>query len=85
MPEVAIRICEFDRELAPAALSRIDIRYAAFAFFLCEAVDDEDLLAEFDARNQGFVCCSLSASDSSIGRFQSNLKVEKDTQVVIIR
>jgi hypothetical protein len=50
MPEVAIRICEFDRDLPSAALSRIDVHHAAFAFFLCEAVDDEDLLAEFYAR-----------------------------------
>jgi len=49
VPEIAVGICEFDRDLASAALFRIDIHYAAFALFLGEAVHDEDLLAEFYA------------------------------------
>ena len=50
MPEITGHICEFDCDLPSAALFRIDIHYAAFALFLGEAVDDEDLLAEFYAR-----------------------------------
>jgi len=50
VPEITLRICEFDRDLPSAALFRIDIHYAAFALFLGEAIDDEDLLAEFYAR-----------------------------------
>jgi hypothetical protein len=49
VPEITIRICEFDPDLLPAALFRIDIHYAAFAFFLSEAIDDQDFLAEFYA------------------------------------
>ena len=49
MPEITVHICAFDRYLPSAALFRINIHYAAFALFLGEAIDDEDLLAEFYA------------------------------------
>ena len=50
MPEITLRVCEFDRDLPSTALFRIDRHDAAFAPFLGEAVDDEDLLAEFYGR-----------------------------------
>ena len=50
MPEITVRICKFDSDLPSGAVCRIDENYPAFAFFLGEAIDDEDLLAEFYAR-----------------------------------
>jgi len=47
VPEITVRICEFDRDPPSAALFQIDRHYTAFASFFGEAIDDEDLLAEF--------------------------------------
>jgi hypothetical protein len=50
MPEIAVAIGEFDRDLPPAARFRIDVHDATFALFFGEAIDDPYLLAEFYAR-----------------------------------
>jgi hypothetical protein len=50
VPEIPVPICEFDCDLPSAALFRIDVHYTAFALFLSERIDDQDLLAEFYAR-----------------------------------
>ena len=52
MPEITVRICKFDRDLPSATVCRIDKNYPAFALFLGEAIDDENLLAESYARLQ---------------------------------
>ncbi len=49
MPEITVGVCigEFDSDSPTTARLRFDIDYAAFALFFGEAIDDEDLLAEF--------------------------------------
>jgi hypothetical protein len=47
VPKITVRTCEFDSDLPSVALFRIDGHYVAFALFLGEAINDEDLLAEF--------------------------------------
>jgi hypothetical protein len=47
VPEIAVRLCEFDGDLPASADFRVDKDYAAFALFFGEAIHDKDLLAEF--------------------------------------
>ncbi len=51
VPEITIRVCigEFDSDSPATARLRFDIDYVAFALFFGEAIDDEELLAEFYA------------------------------------
>ncbi len=50
MPEIALRVCKFNCDLPSAALFGIDVNYPALALFFGETIDDENLLAELDAR-----------------------------------
>jgi hypothetical protein len=51
VPEISVRmrIGEFNTDSPATAGLRMDINYAAFALFFGEAIDDENLLAEFYA------------------------------------
>jgi hypothetical protein len=51
VPEITARthLGELDGDSPATARLRFDINYAAFALFFGEAIDDENLLAEFYA------------------------------------
>ncbi|MFY9531999.1 MAG: hypothetical protein WAR24_24110 [Candidatus Acidiferrales bacterium] len=50
MPEIVLRLSEFNAHLALAVSFWTDVNHTAFPLFLCETVDEEEGLPGLDIR-----------------------------------